>query len=91
MGHVRCAPSTGAHLVVLLVGLASIVVVLATFVVTTLVEEPATAVMLAVILLLSVGLDVGWKRARARQLPVGPASVGDGPGILQGGGPRAPQ
>jgi hypothetical protein len=40
------------------------VVVLVTFAFTTLVDEPATAVALAVILLLSIALDVGWKRTR---------------------------
>ena len=32
-----------------------------TFVFTTLVDEPASMVALVVILLLSVGLDLGWK------------------------------
>jgi hypothetical protein len=40
-----------------------------TFAFTTLVDEPATAVALAVILLLSVALDVGWKRTRAGRVP----------------------
>ena len=41
------------------------VIVLVTFVFTTLVDEPGTAVTLVIILLLSVALDVGWKRVRA--------------------------
>ena len=41
-------------------------VVLGTFVVTTLVEEPGTAVALLVILALSVGLDLVWKARRTR-------------------------
>ena len=48
----------------LLLALASTVIVLVTFVFTTLVDEPATAVLLVVILVVSVGLDLGWKRVR---------------------------
>ena len=62
----------------LLVALASTVIVLVTFVFTTLVDEPATAVLLAVILLLSVGLDVGWKRVRDGRVTVGPTPIIDG-------------
>jgi hypothetical protein len=47
------------------------VVVLLTFAFTTLVDEPATAVALVVILLLSVALDVGWKRVRDSRVPAG--------------------
>jgi hypothetical protein len=36
---------------------------------TTLVEEPATAVALAVIVLLAVALDLGWKRTRDGRIP----------------------
>ena len=46
------------------VAITSTVVVLLTFAFTTLVEEPATAVALAVIVLLGVALDLGWKRTR---------------------------
>jgi hypothetical protein len=45
------------------------VVVLLPFAFTTLVDEPATAVALAIILLLSVALDLGWKRIRAGRIP----------------------
>jgi hypothetical protein len=45
------------------------VVVLLTFAFTTLVDEPATAVALAIILLLSVALDLGWKHIRAGRIP----------------------
>jgi hypothetical protein len=50
---------------VLVLAIVATVVVLVTFAFTTLVDEPATAVALIVILLLSVALDVGWKRQRA--------------------------
>ena len=46
-GHLRVRAETGARLPVLLVALASTVIVLVTFVFTTLVDEPATAVLLA--------------------------------------------
>jgi len=62
--HFRVRAETGASTLVLGVAITSTVVVLLTFAVTTLVDEPATAVALVVILLLSVALDVGWKRIR---------------------------
>jgi hypothetical protein len=53
---------TGASTLMLSVSITSTVVVLVTFASTTLVDEPAAAVALAVILLLSVALDIAWKR-----------------------------
>jgi small-conductance mechanosensitive channel len=67
--HFRVRGETGASTLVLSVAVASTVVVLLTFALTTLVEEPATAVALAVIVLLSVALDVGWKRIRDSRVP----------------------
>jgi amino acid transporter len=69
--HFRVRGETGASTLVLSVAVASTVVVLLTFALTTLVEEPATAVALAVIILLSVALDVGWKRIRDSRVPAG--------------------
>jgi hypothetical protein len=63
---------------VLLLALASTVIVLVTFVFTTLVEEPATAVLLALILVLSVGIDLGWKYDRKGPMPLGPTPATDG-------------
>jgi hypothetical protein len=60
---------TGASTLVLGLAITSTVVVLLTFAFTTLVDEPATAVALAVILLLSVALDLGWKRTREGRIP----------------------
>jgi hypothetical protein len=60
---------TGASTLVLGVAITSTIVVLLTFAFTTLVNEPATAAALAVILLLSVALDVGWKRTRDGRIP----------------------
>jgi amino acid transporter len=67
--HFRVRAETGASTLVLSVAVTSTVVVLLTFAFTTLVDEPATAVALAVILLLSVALDIGWKRLRDRRSP----------------------
>jgi amino acid transporter len=64
-GHLRVRAETGARASVLVLAIVATVVVLVTFAFTTLVDEPATAVALIVILLLSVTLDVGWKRKRA--------------------------
>jgi amino acid transporter len=63
-GHLRVRAETGARAPVLVLAIVATVVVLVTFAFTTLVDEPATAVALAVILLLSIALDVGWKRTR---------------------------
>jgi len=64
VGHLRVRSETGANLAVLLLALASSVIVLVAFVTTTLVDEPATAVLLVVILALGVALDLWWKRSR---------------------------
>ena len=77
VGHLRVRGDTGASLIVLLIAIASTVVVLITFALTTLVEEPATAVTLVAIILLSVVVDLVWKRARARRPP--PAALGADP------------
>ena len=69
VGHLRVRSDTGASLIILLIAIASTAVVLVTFALTTLVEEPATAVTLAAIILLSVVIDVVWKRTRARRSP----------------------
>jgi amino acid transporter len=69
--HFRVRGETGASTLVLGVAITSTIVVLLTFAFTTLVNEPATAAALAVILLLSVALDVGWKRTRDGRTPLG--------------------
>jgi amino acid transporter len=67
--HFRVRGETGANTLVLGVAITSTVVVLLTFAFTTLVDEPATAVALAVIVLLGVALDLGWKRTRDARVP----------------------
>jgi amino acid transporter len=69
--HLRVRDETGASAWLLVLAVLSTVTVLATFALTTLVEEPATAVALLVILALSIAADVLWKRTRDReQAPV---------------------
>jgi amino acid transporter len=66
-GHFRLRAETGARGSILIVAIVTTVVVLVTFAITTLVDEPATAVALAVILLLSIALDAGWKWVRDKR------------------------
>lgn len=61
LGHLRVYHETGARVWVLLLAVATTVGVLLIFVATTLVKEPSTATTLAVILLLSIAMDAGWK------------------------------
>jgi amino acid transporter len=68
VGHLRVRHETGAQAWILVLAVASTVIVLVSFVFTTLVDEPGTAVALVVILLVSVALDFGWKRSRARAI-----------------------
>ncbi len=63
--HFRVRAETGASAAVLTVAIASAGIVLVTFVFTTLIHEPAAMVTLLAILVLSVALDVGWKRTEA--------------------------
>lgn len=63
-GHFRVRHETGARTWLLILADVTTVVVLIAFAGTTLVAEPATAVALVVILLLSIVLDQLWKRRR---------------------------
>jgi amino acid transporter len=72
--HLRVWRETGATPWVLVLALALIVVTLVTFVFTTLVHEPASIATLIAILLLSLGLDLGWA-ARRRRLAARAGSV----------------
>ena len=67
VGHLRIRSATGARAWLLVLGLASTLIVLVTFVFTTLLSEPATAVAIVFLLLLGLVLDFGWKRARDRE------------------------
>jgi amino acid transporter len=71
-GHLRVRAETGARLWLLLLAVGSALTVLTTFAFTTLVDEPGTAVALVVILVASIGLDLGWKRRRHGTRPPEP-------------------
>jgi amino acid transporter len=72
--HFRVRSETGANTAVLVLAIASAAVVLVTFVFTSLIHEPASIITLLAILLLSIALDLGWKRRGAgRSRPVAPA------------------
>jgi amino acid transporter len=69
LAHLRIRRETGARLVPLVIGLLTTTVTLLVFATTTLVHEPAATAALAVIILLSIGLDLWWKRARGARGP----------------------
>jgi amino acid transporter len=62
--HFRVRAETGASALVLGVAITAAAVVLVTFVFTTLIHEPASIVTLLAIVVLSIGLDLVWKRIR---------------------------
>jgi amino acid transporter len=66
VAHLRVYRETGAKAWVLVLALAVIGITLLTFIVTTLADEPASIVTLLAILVLSIGLDIGWSRKRDR-------------------------
>ena len=66
--HLRVRHETGANAAILLLGIASTVTVLVTFAFTTLVDEPATAVTLVAILVVSIVIDLFWKQTRDRRV-----------------------
>jgi amino acid transporter len=75
VAHFRVRAETGAKVAVLAVAIATAGGVLLTFVFTTLIHEPASMVTLLAILVLSVALDFGWKRAHARRSEHVPAGA----------------
>jgi amino acid transporter len=62
--HFRVRADTGASAAILTVAIVAAGGVLLTFVFTTLIHEPASMVTLGAILVVSIGLDFGWKRVR---------------------------
>ena len=68
--HLRIRAETGASLLMLILAIAAAGAVLVTFVFTTLIHEPASIVTLLAILVLSIGLDYGWKRGHHPGSPV---------------------
>ncbi|HET8969708.1 MAG TPA: APC family permease [Candidatus Nanopelagicales bacterium] len=64
IGHLRVRHETGAATFVLWLGILTTGLAFLVFAVTTLVQEPASMVMLLAVIVLSAGLDWGWKRRR---------------------------
>src|SRR6516162_4965352 len=65
--HFRVRSETGANPVVLALAIGAAAVVLVTFVFTTLIHEPASIITILGVLVLSIGLDFGWKRVRDKR------------------------
>jgi amino acid transporter len=74
-GHFRIRHETGARAWLLIVADLCTVVVLASFTVTTLVNEPGTLVAMVVIVVLSIVIDLVWKSRRGRTGQSGHATV----------------
>jgi amino acid transporter len=75
IGHIRVRAETGARLSLLVLALVTTGITLVTFVLTTLIQEPASIVTLGLIFLISLGLDLGWARWRGgRAGTAGPVS-----------------
>jgi amino acid transporter len=72
--HFRVRSETRANAGILALAIASSAVVLVTFILTTLIHEPASIATLLAILVLSIALDLGWKRARTGRTPSEPPS-----------------
>ena len=70
VGHLRVRSETGARLSLLVLALLTTGITLLTFIVTTLVQEPASMLTLVAILVVSLGLDFGWARVREGRLAV---------------------
>jgi amino acid transporter len=67
VGHLRVRRETGARAWVLVLATVSTFVVLVAFALTTLVNEPGTAVAIVAIVVISVAVDLVWKRRRTAQ------------------------
>ena len=66
VSHFKTYKETGANLIVLIIALVATLGTLVVFTMTTLVNEPKTAIALLVILAAAVLFDVIWKRVRDR-------------------------
>jgi amino acid transporter len=63
--QLRIRAETGASLPILVLAIVAAAAVFVTFVFTTLIHEPASIVMLLGVLVISIGLDYGWKHFHA--------------------------
>ncbi len=67
VGHLRIYKATGARLSLLVLALLTVSISLLTFILTTLIQEPASIATLVAILIGSIAIDVWWARVRARR------------------------
>ena len=77
VGHFRLYKETGANVIVLAIGLIATLGTLIVFCTTTLVNEPATAIALVVIIALAVLVDLLWKRMRTGRYAADPREQAD--------------
>ncbi|MET1051830.1 MAG: amino acid permease, partial [Mycetocola sp.] len=77
VGHFRLYRETGASIVVLVIALIATLGTLIIFCTTTLVNEPATAIALLVIVVLAIVIDLLWKRTRGAREPATTSEVND--------------
>jgi L-asparagine transporter-like permease len=75
IAHLRVRSETGARISILLLAALTIGIALATFVLTTMVDEPATAWTLLGILVVSIVLDLAWTTARDRRTGSAPPAA----------------
>jgi amino acid transporter len=73
IGHLRVRAETGAKAFILVLAVAATTIVFVTFAFSTLIHEPASIVVIAAIVALSVAVDARWKRSRSRTVHGGPA------------------
>ncbi|HWT83978.1 MAG TPA: hypothetical protein VN648_34935 [Candidatus Methylomirabilis sp.] len=71
--HFRIHSETGARVWLLVLAEVCTVAVLVNFVVTTLVHEPGSMITIGVVLVVSIGLDLAWKRVRDQPPAPSPA------------------
>jgi amino acid transporter len=67
VAHLRLYRTTGASVIVLVIGLVATLGTFVVFCTTTLVDEPATAFALIAIIVIAVVVDFGWKAAASRR------------------------
>jgi L-asparagine transporter-like permease len=65
-GHLKVRRETGAPAWLLILSVLSSAIALITFALTTLVDEPGTAIAMLVVLAISVVIGLIWKRRRAK-------------------------
>ncbi|MEV7610421.1 APC family permease [Microbacterium sp. NPDC089320] len=73
IAHLRLFRETGAHPLILVIGLIATLGTFIVFCTTTLVNEPATAIALVAIVVIAVLVDISWKAAARRSAHPSPS------------------